>query len=322
MKSGIVISNKNALETLHKITIMFLDKTGTLTEGKLKISAHTLLDEAYSDLHFDICSAIEQHSEHPVARAFVKGYDTLQATAVQNTPGRGISAIIDGKNYFIGTAAFIFEQTGQTLDEEIEKAYAKQTIVLLATAEGLICVYALSDTIRSEARKMVGALKRRGIEPVMLTGDNEQAAQAVAAKLGIETIYAGQLPSDKLAVMKRYQQNKGMPQMVGMVGDGVNDAAVLAGADCSIATQGAAALASAGSDVLLLTPKLDAINTAIDVAHKTHAVIRQNLIWAASYNLLAIPAAAMGYVPPWAAAIGMSLSSLLVVLNALRLKNP
>ncbi len=321
MNSGIVISNKNALETLHKIKIMFLDKTGTLTEGKLKISAHTLLDDAYAGRHFDICSAIEQYSEHPVARAFVKEYDTLQAQSVQNTPGRGMSGIIDGKNYSIGTPAFIFEQTGQTLDDTIKTEYAKQTVVLLATVDTLIAVYALSDTIRPEAHLMVEALKHRGIQPVMLTGDNEQAAQAVASQLGIKKIYAGQLPSDKLAVMKRYQQNNGKPQMVGMVGDGVNDAAVLAGADCSIATQGAAALASAGSDVLLLTPKLDAINTAIDVAHKTHAVIRQNLIWAASYNLLAIPAAAMGYVPPWAAAIGMSLSSLLVVLNALRLKN-
>lgn len=321
MKSGIVISNKNALETLHKIKIMFLDKTGTLTEGKLNISAHTLLDDAYANQHLDICSAIEQHSEHPVARAFAKKADTLQATSVQNMPGRGMSAIIDHKGYFIGTPAFIFEQTGQTLDNAIKAEYAKHTVVLLATTTGLISVYALSDTIRPEAGMMVTALKRRGIQPVMLTGDNEQAARVVATKLGIEIIYSGQLPTDKLAVMKRYQQNKGTPQRVGMVGDGVNDAAVLAGADCSIATQGAAALASAGSDVLLLTPKLDAINTAINIAHKTHAVIRQNLIWAASYNLLAIPAAAMGYVPPWAAAIGMSLSSLLVVLNALRLKN-
>jgi len=320
MKSGIVISNKNALESLHKLKVMFLDKTGTLTVGTLKISTHRVLDERYAERHFDLCSAIEQHSEHPVARAFVKQYDTLQASEVHNTPGRGLSALVDQHHYFIGTADFVLEQTGHALTDEIIRQFNELTQVILADQQGLIAVYGLSDTLRPEAGELIAALKRRHIQPVMLTGDNPQAAQGVAAQLGIETVYAGQLPSDKLEVMKRYQQNNGQAQIVGMVGDGVNDAAVLAGADCSIATQGAAALASAGSDVLLLTSKLSAINTAIDVAHKTHAIIRQNLIWAASYNLLAIPAAAMGYVPPWAAAIGMSLSSLLVVLNALRLK--
>ncbi len=320
MKSGIVISNKNALESLHKIKILFLDKTGTLTEGRLNITRHRLLDSAYKETHFDICSAIEQHSEHPVARAFVREHNPLQAVSVQNTPGRGMMAHIDGQPYFIGTPEFVFAQTGLSADQKVLSEYSHQTQVILAGNKGLIAVYGLSDTLRPEAGAMISRLKQRGVEAVMLTGDNQLAAQTVATQLGIEKIYSAQLPADKLAVMKGYQQNNGKPQMVGMVGDGVNDAAVLAGADCSIATQGAAALANTGSDMLLLTPKLDAIHTAIDVAHRTHAIIRQNLIWAASYNLLAIPAAAMGYVPPWAAAIGMSLSSLLVVLNALRLK--
>lgn len=320
MKSGIVISNKNALETLHRIKVMFLDKTGTLTEGKLQIQDYQVLNPAYSERHFDICSAIEQHSEHPIAKAFVQAEPTLHAQKVQNTPGKGLSAEIGGRMYFLGTPAFVEAQTGQVLNSGLQQRYAEQTRVVLAYAEGLIAVYGLSDRLRHESQALISWLKKAAIQPVMLTGDNARAAQYVAAQLGIDEVYADQLPSDKLAIMKRFQHNRGKAQRVGMVGDGVNDAAVLAGADCAIATQGAAALASAGSDVLLLTPHLNAIRTAIETAHKTHAIIKQNLIWAASYNVIAIPAAAMGYIPPWAAAIGMSLSSLLVVLNALRLK--
>jgi len=322
MKSGIVISNKNALETLHHIKVMFLDKTGTLTEGKLIIQDHQVLDPAYTDSHFSICSAIELHSEHPIAKAFIQTQQTLNTRKVQNTPGKGLSAEIDAQMYFLGTPAFIEAETGQSLPQELRQHYAELTLVVLANKRGFIAVYGLSDKLRSESRSLVTWLKQAGIQPVMLTGDNARAAQYVADQLGIDQVYAEQLPSDKLKVMKSFQRNNGKPQRVGMVGDGVNDAAVLAGADCAIATQGAAALASAGSDVLLLTPHLNAIQTAIKTAHKTHTIIKQNLIWAASYNVLAIPAAAMGYIPPWAAAIGMSLSSLLVVLNALRLKKP
>ena len=320
MKDGIVVSRKTALESLHKLELMFFDKTGTLTEGKLKLQRTELLDLAFSDQHMQICSAIEQHSEHPVARAFSQHPTTLVADEVQNTPGKGLTAEIKGENWFIGTPEYIAEQTGLHLTETLSALFSTQTMVVLARKQGLVAVYGLADTLRPDSPELITWLKQQHIKTVMLTGDHPEAARTIADKAGIDTVYARQLPSDKLNVVQQHQQTSEKRNIVGMVGDGVNDAAVLAGADCSIATQGAAALTTAGADILLLTPKLSAIKTAIETANKTHAIIRQNLIWASSYNLLAIPAAAMGYVPPWAAAIGMSLSSLLVVLNALRLR--
>ena len=320
MKNGIVVSRKNALESLHKLDVLFFDKTGTLTLGKLTLQNHQVIDPAFVESHFAICSAIEQHSEHPIAKAFTQHPTTLIAHQVQNTAGKGLSAMLDGRTWFIGTPDYISEQTGYQMGPAQQAQYAGQTRVVLARPEGIVALYGLADTLRPDSKALVHWLKNSGIQPIMLTGDQAGAAQSIAEQAGIDKVYSSQLPAEKLATMKRYQDNKGSRKIVGMVGDGVNDAAVLAGADCAIATQGAAALTSAGSDILLLTPKMSAIQTAIQTAHKTHAIIKQNLIWAASYNLLAIPAAAMGYVPPWAAAIGMSLSSLLVVLNALRLK--
>lgn len=320
MKNGIVVANKTALETLHKLEVMFFDKTGTLTEGKLQIEKHQLLNPDFEQNHFAICSAIEQHSEHPIARAFTRHKTTLSAGDVQNTPGAGLSAAIAKNTYHLGTPVFIEAQTGQRLDERIQSEYQNCTQVILANTQGIIAIYGLSDTLRPQSAELIAFLKRNGIQPIMLTGDHQSAAQNIAAQVGIDKIYAAQLPADKLHIMKQTQQGDTGKRIVGMVGDGINDAAVLAGADCAITTQGAAALASAGSDIILLTPELNAIESAINTAHKTHAIIKQNLIWAVGYNLLAIPAAAMGYVPPWLAAIGMSLSSLLVVLNALRLK--
>ncbi len=231
-----------------------------------------------------------------------------------------MSAQIGDNQWFLGTPDYIREQTGHTLEPTLRASYRGQTLVVLAQPTGITALYGLADTLREESPALVSWLKKRGIRTAMLTGDHREAANLIAQEVGIDRVYAGQLPADKLSVVQQAQQHATGKKVVGMVGDGVNDAAVLAAADCAIATQGAAALASAGSDILLLTPRISAIRTAIQTADKTNRIIKQNLIWASSYNLLAIPAAAMGHVPPWAAAIGMSLSSLLVILNALRLK--
>ena len=244
----------------------------------------------------------------------------LIAEAVKNYPGKGLTATIDDNTWFLGTPAFITEQTGHLTNTDAALEDIGQTRVVLARKQGIVSIYELTDILRADSAELIHWLQRQGIRPIMLTGDQNSAAQFIADQVGIETLFAAQLPADKLATMRSFQNQDGVKKVVGMVGDGVNDAAVLAASDCAIATQGAAALTSSGSDILLLTPKILAIKTAIQTAHKTHAIIKQNLIWAAGYNLLAIPAAAMGYVPPWAAALGMSLSSLLVVLNALRLK--
>ena len=320
MKDGIVVAHKTALESLHKIEVLFFDKTGTLTEGALEIHGHTLIDPDYVETHFALCGAIEQHSEHPVARAFCRYPGEFIVEAVKNYPGKGLAATIGDNTWFLGTPTFITEQTGHSVDADAALENIGQTRVVLARKQGIVSVYELTDTLRADSAELIHWLQRQGIKTIMLTGDQVSAAQFIADRVGIDTLFAAQLPADKLATMKSFQNQDGVKKVVGMVGDGVNDAAVLAASDCAIATHGAAALTSSGSDILLLTPRILAIKTAIQTAYKTHAIIKQNLIWAAGYNLLAIPAAAMGYVPPWAAALGMSLSSLLVVLNALRLK--
>ncbi len=320
MKHGIVVSRKNALESLHKLDVLFFDKTGTLTEGKLEIQEHHLINSDYAQSHFAISSAIEKQSEHPIAKAFARLPSEFIATSVRNHPGKGLSARIENTIWFLGTPHFINEQTGHVVELEPGTGTNGKTCIMLAHEAGIVAVYWLADTLRSDSIELIHWLQKQGIKTIMLTGDQAGAAQRVADLTGISTLFAAQLPADKLATMKSFQNQNGAKRVVGMVGDGVNDAAVLAASDCAIATRGAAALTTSGSDILLLTPKLIAIKTAIQTAHKTHAIIKQNLIWASSYNLLAIPAAALGYVPPWAAAIGMSISSLLVVLNALRLK--
>lgn len=320
MKEGAVVCHKDALENLHKLNVMFFDKTGTLTEGKLKIEQYHVLNASYSNSHFDICSAIEQHSEHPIASAFVQHKTPLQVSEAQNTPGKGLTAMLDNASFYVGTAAYIKAKTGHSLDKSSEQEYAHFTQVVLADSNGIIALYGLTDSLRPHSKAMIVALNQANIDTIMLTGDNASAANHIAEQLGIQTVFADQLPADKLNIIRQYQTQNNRSNIVGMVGDGVNDAAVLAGADCAISTQGASSLASASSDILLLSSDLNVIHTAVKVANKTHAIIKQNLIWALAYNITAIPAAAMGFVPPWLAAIGMSVSSLLVVLNALRLK--
>jgi Cu2+-exporting ATPase len=320
MKHGIVVSQKDALESLHKLEVLFFDKTGTLTEGRLEIQEHHLINSDYAQSHFAICSAIEQQSEHPIAKAFSHHPSEFISTGVKNHPGKGLSASVENTIWYLGTPEFIHEQAGHVVEHESKARDNGQTCVVLACKSGSVAVYWLADTLRADSAELIHWLQKQRIQTIMLTGDQAGAAQHIADQTGIHTLFAAQLPADKLATMKSYQNQNGVKKVVGMVGDGVNDAAVLAASDCAIATRGAAALTASGSDILLLTPKLIAIKTAIQTAHKTHAIIKQNLIWASGYNLLAIPAAALGYVPPWAAAIGMSISSLLVVLNALRLK--
>ncbi|MDI1300422.1 MAG: heavy metal translocating P-type ATPase [bacterium] len=315
-QSGFLISRGHVLETLARATHVIFDKTGTLTEGRLHITESTAVrgDPGFAQL---IACALEQRSEHPVARAF-QALQTGKLPAVQNMshiPGAGVSADIDGRHYRLGHAAFALGD-GIAIPDHAADSNINEKL-WLADTDGALACFTLSDTLRPEAARTVHALQERGLITCLLSGDHSSAPHTMAAALGIQQVKGGLSPQDKRTHVQQLQQNGAI---VVMIGDGVNDAPVLAQAHLSIAMASGSDLAQITADALLLRDDLCRIIDAVDMAHKTRAVIRQNLGWALAYNLSVLPLAALGYLPPWAAAIGMSLSSLLVVGNALRLR--
>ena len=311
---GVLTTRGHALETLARASHIILDKTGTLTTGRLQlqnISLRGSLDEAAC---LRIAAALEQASEHPVARALShEVVDVPLAREVDAVPGQGLEGLVDGIRYRIGQPAYVSELGGQSLDARREGA---RTEVWLASEQEVLAEFSLSDSLRPEAAEAVTDLRRLGLLPLLYSGDSEAAVAKVAQQLGIENFCARMRPEDKLKAMHTLQANGAL---VAMVGDGVNDAPVLAGAQVSLAMGSGTQLAQASADMILLSEHLPHLPRAVEMARATLRIIRQNLAWAVLYNIIALPLAAMGYVAPWMAAIGMSASSLIVVLNALRL---
>ena len=317
---GLLVTRGHALETLARATHFIFDKTGTLTRGRLRLLETRTLSQLTGAECLRRAGALERHSEHPIARALIEAAEPggPEATEAVNTPGAGMRGVIDGRIFFLGTPAYIQEQTGRAADPGMLQELRRRgdTVVLLAGREALHAAFVLSDELRPGARELIAELKRQGKSVMLLTGDHEMAARRVADGLGIEDLAWDLRPGDKLERVRALQRQGAV---VAMVGDGVNDAPVLAAAQVSIAMGGGTAVAAASADMILLSQKLLHLADGQTVARRTLAVIRQNLVWAVVYNLLAIPAAAAGYVTPWMAALGMSASSLLVVANALRL---
>jgi Cu2+-exporting ATPase len=320
---GLLVTRGHALETLARATHFIFDKTGTLTRGRLRLLETRTLSRPNDAECLRRTAALERHSEHPIARALIEAAEPggPEATEVVNTPGAGMRGVVDGQTLFLGTPAYIEEQTGRTADPGMlaELRRRGDTVVLLAGRDALQAAFVLTDELRPGARELIAELKRQGKSVMLLTGDHETAARRVADGLGIEDLAWDLRPGDKLERVRALQQRGAV---VAMVGDGVNDAPVLAAAQVSIAMGGGTAVAAASADMILLSQKLPHLADGLSVARRTLAIIRQNLVWAVVYNLLAIPAAAAGYVTPWMAALGMSASSLLVVANALRLTRP
>jgi len=317
---GLLVTRGHALETLARATHFIFDKTGTLTHGRLRLRETRTFSAMTGAESLALAAALERHSEHPIARALLAAVKPLPppATDVVNTPGGGIRGKIDGETWFLGTPAYLAEQTGLSIDAGTLRELRSQgdTVVLFAGQEQLHAAFVLGDELRPGARDLMADLRRQGVNVMLLTGDHETAARGVAEKLGIDDVAWDLRPADKLERVKALQQRGAV---VAMVGDGVNDAPVLAAAQVSIAMGGSTAVAAASADMILLSQQLPHLADGIAVARRTLSVIRQNLAWAVIYNLLAIPAAAAGYITPWLAALGMSASSLLVVANALRL---
>lgn len=320
MRRGLVTTRGHALETLARVDTFVFDKTGTLTYGRL-----ILLDtHAYTHLSASEClalaAALEQHSEHPIARALRSTVDDLRhaATDVASTPGAGISGMINGHRYFLGTAAYLHEAAGVLLHDAAltDLRAGGNTLVLLSDARQLLAAFVIGDEVRAGARTLVAELQHQGKRVLLLTGDHPGAAQRVARETGIGDVEADLRPHDKLACV---QALASQGAIVAMVGDGVNDAAALAAAHVSVAMGGGTQIAAASADMILLSEHLPHLAEAVRVASKTLRIIRQNMAWAVGYNLVALPFAAAGWVAPWMAALGMSASSLIVVANALRL---
>ena len=320
MRRGLVTTRGHALETLARANTFVFDKTGTLTYGRL-----TLLDtRAYTSSGASEClalaAALEQHSEHPIARALRATVDELRhaAAEVASAPGAGLSGAINGQRYFLGTATFLREAAGiATHDADLASLRAGgNTLVLLSDTRQLLAAFVIGDEVRAGARTLVAELQRQGKRVLLLTGDHPGAAERVARETGIREVEADLRPQDKLA---RVHALASQGAIVAMVGDGVNDAAALAAAHVSVAMGSGTQLAAASADMILLSEHLPHLAEAALVAGKTLRVIRQNMAWAVGYNLVALPFAAVGLVAPWMAALGMSASSIIVVANALRL---
>jgi Cu2+-exporting ATPase len=316
-RRGVIVTRAQAIEALSKVTHVVFDKTGTLTEGRLSLVRSVPLSERSSEPCRAIAAALERGSEHPIAAALIASSDESAEPMVwqlRNVPGAGIEGVVDGARTRIGTSAFVAALTGTAPPETQHSSEAYTQVWLGREGEWLAC-FEFSDRLRSEAPEIVRNLRADGRQVMILSGDGEPAVREAAARLNIAQYEAGLTPEAKHARVQALQEQGAV---VAMVGDGVNDAPVLAQAHVSIAMGSGALLSQAHSDIVLLSG-LGSMLDAFRIARSTWRVVRQNLAWALAYNLVAIPAAAAGWVSPWLAGLGMGASSLVVVVNALRL---
>ncbi len=321
MRRGLLVTRGHALETLARATHFVFDKTGTLTKGKVRLLETEVFANLTRDQCLQIAASLERHSEHPFAKALVNAAHNSASLTVSSphaVPGGGVSGNINGHRCFIGSPCFVYTHTGARLPEHklAGLQHGAHSIVVLASDETLLAAFVLADELRAGARELVAQLKASGRSVSLLTGDHEAAAHSIAVQVGIEQLAFELTPKDKLERVRTLQKEGAI---VAMIGDGVNDAPVLAQAQVAIAIGGETAITAAAADIILLSGNLRQLANGIDAACKMLHVIRQNFAWALAYNLIALPAAALGFVAPWLAALGMSVSSLLVVANALRL---
>ena len=312
-RGGLLVTRARALEGLAHADHIVLDKTGTLTHGRLSVRATETMQRVEVGEARALAAALEAHSEHPIARAFAPYAGAHEASDVQIERGRGIAGRVAGKWLRLGRPDWVAGLAGGG------DTSAAETVVVLGDEQGVLARFRLADTVRADAPGAVAALQRMGLAVEICSGDAEGPVAAVAAELGIDEWHARQTPQDKLA---RLADLQGRGRRLVMLGDGVNDAPVLAGADVSVAMGTGSALAQTSADMVLAGRRLADLAEGVDHARRALRVIRQNLAWAAAYNTVALPLAMAGLVAPWMAALGMSASSLLVVANAMRLGRP
>lgn len=336
-ESGILIRNAESLQKLQRVTTLVVDKTGTLTIGKPEVINYQSLNPDFADSDLlRIAASLERESEHPLAKAIVKlseekGIKTDIVTNFENQPGKGVSGYLSHNEqqsqYFIGNIKFI-----ESIGVDLAKVAALitdsiYTTVIVANKKAVVGIIQIGDKVKPNAGEAISQLHKLGLKVVMLTGDNERTAQAVAEELQLDNLFAETLPTQKADIIKQIQAAQPQGGSVAMAGDGINDAPALAQSDVGIAMSTGTDIAIESADVTLLHGDISKIANAILLSRRTMNTIKQNLFWAFIYNLIGIPVAAGLLFPlsgtvlnPIFAGMAMALSSVSVVLNSLRLK--
>ncbi len=330
---GILIKRAETLEVMGKVQVLFFDKTGTLTEGKPTLTTLHRVEEAQDEKRIlQLAASVEKMSEHPVAHAIVeetkkRGVELLEVDSFASHTGEGVSGVVDGQQIHLGNLSHMKNRGIEIGNIETEAEHLRRdgaTVLFVAFEKRVVAIFGVSDPIRDSAREAVKRLQKRGLQLIILSGDNEGTARAIAQRVGIKEVVAGLMPHEKAQIVKRWQE-KGY--VVAMAGDGINDAPALSQADVGIAMGTGTDIASESSSITLLRGDLGGVVGAIELSRATMANIRQNLFFAFFYNGLAVPVAAGLLYPffqillnPMIASLTMSLSSISVIMNALRLK--
>ncbi|UXA12111.1 heavy metal translocating P-type ATPase [Mycobacterium sp. SMC-8] len=323
---GILIKGPEVLEDTRRVDTVIVDKTGTVTTGNMTLVDVFAADGEQPDEVLRIAGAVENPSEHPIARAIATGAreklgELPEVAAFTNLRGLGVSGEVDGRTVLLGRSRLLVEHSADIPDDVhavVARAEADgQTAVVVSwdgRARGVLMV---ADAIKPSSAEGISLLKQLGLTPIMVTGDNEAVARAVAAEVGIDEVVAGVLPQDKVDTVRRLQDSG---KVVAMVGDGVNDAAALAQADLGLAMGSGTDVAIEASDLTLVSNDLRAVPDAIRLSRRTLSTIKGNLFWAFAYNIAALPLAAAGLLNPMIAGAAMAFSSVFVVSNSLRLR--
>ncbi|MBO8164895.1 MAG: copper-translocating P-type ATPase [Brevibacillus sp.] len=324
---GILFKGGEHLESTQRITTVVLDKTGTVTKGKPELTDVLPAAEMDERQFLALVGAAERNSEHPLAEAIMSGIKERMpdiqfpvAAAFDAIPGYGIRAVVEGRELLVGTRRLMAQYDVQTADAEQMMSRLEEqgkTAMLVAVDRVYAGLLAVADTMKETSPEAVARLQALGIDVIMITGDNERTARAISRQAGIEHVLAEVLPEGKADEVKRLKE---AGKVVAMVGDGINDAPALATADIGMAIGTGTDVAMEAADVTLMRGDLNSIADAILLSRKTMRNIKQNLFWALAYNVIGIPVAAAGFLAPWVAGAAMALSSVSVVLNALRLQ--
>jgi Cu2+-exporting ATPase len=314
---GLLVTRPDAIERLARVDTVIFDKTGTLTGIAARVIDVKLLGDGSREQVLAIAAALERGLTHPLAQAFTAFEDpALRAATVQEIESAGVEGLIDGLRWRLGRRRFVDELKTLRKVARLVPHYAGGTKLYLGNEQGLVAEFEVGIPLRPEAQQTIEALRHMGLTVIIASGDSRSAVAAAARALDIERAYGRVTPDDKMRLVQDLRIDG---RRVFMVGDGINDGPVLAGADVSCAMGQGSAIAQTASDLLLVHDGLAILPRAVSTARAALRVMRQNLLWALIYNVAAVPLAALGLVPPWLAALGMSLSSLGVVLNARRL---